>query len=80
MKLGEAKDKAKIKMQAAADAVKAVKEAANTEATAIAQSPDLIDRIVSAQDKPAAAAAVEGALKELLSRMPATAGVLKDVA
>jgi len=73
-------DKAKIKMQAAADAVKAIKEAANSQATAIAQSPDVIDKIVSAQDKPAAAAAVEGALKELVSRMPATADVIKDVA
>lgn len=72
-------DKAKIKMQAAADAVKAVKEAAGSLATAMAQSPDLIDKIVSAQDKPAAAAAVEGALKDLVSRMPATADVIKDV-
>jgi hypothetical protein len=73
-------DKGKIKMQAAADAVKTVKEAASSEATAIAQSPDVIRNIVSARDESEAAAAVEGALKQLVDRMPATADVLKTVA
>ncbi|GLH99445.1 hypothetical protein [Phytohabitans aurantiacus] len=72
-------DKGKIKMQAAADAVKAVKEAANTEAAAIAQTPTVLQDVVSAKDESAAAVVVENALKELVSRMPATADVLREV-
>ena len=73
-------DKGKIKMQAAADAVKTVKEAANSQAAAIAQSPAVLKDVVSARNESEAAAAVEGALKELVERMPATADVLKSVA
>ncbi|MEV6492906.1 hypothetical protein AB0M20_30430 [Actinoplanes sp. NPDC051633] len=72
-------DKAKIKMQAAADAMKTVKQAASSEAVNIAQSPDLLKNIVDAKDASEASAAVEGALKELVDRIPATADVLKTV-
>jgi hypothetical protein len=72
-------DKGKIKMQAAADAVKTVKKAASSEAAEIAQSPDVLKNIVSAKDESEAAAAVEGVLKELVDRIPATADVLKTV-
>lgn len=73
-------DKGKIKMQAAADAVKTVKEAASSQTAAIAQSPTVLQNVVSATNPTEAAAAVEGALKELVERMPATADVLKTVA
>lgn len=72
-------DKGKIKMQAAADAVKAVKEAASSEATAIAQTPGVIKEVVSAKDASEASTAVENALKELVNRMPATADVIRNV-
>jgi hypothetical protein len=72
-------DKGKLKMQAAADAVKTVKDAANTQAAQIAQSPAVLKTIVSAKDDSAASAAVEDALKELVNRMPSTAEVLKTV-
>jgi hypothetical protein len=73
-------DKGKIKLQAAADAVKAVKETTSSEAAAIAKSPELLKDIMAANDPADASAAVEGALRELVNRMPATADVLKTVA
>jgi hypothetical protein len=72
-------DKGKIKLQAAADAVKAVKETTTSEAAAIAKSPELLKDIMAANDPADASAAVEGALRELVNRMPATADVLKTV-
>ena len=72
-------DKGKIKLQAAADAVKAVKETTSSEASAIAKSPELLRNIIAAKDQAGASAAVEGALQELVNRMPATADVLKTV-
>jgi hypothetical protein len=72
-------DKGKIKLQAAADAVKAVKETTSSEAAAIAKSPELLKDIMAANDPADASAAVEGALRELVNRMPATADVLKTV-
>jgi hypothetical protein len=72
-------DKGKIKLQAAADAVKAVKETTSCEAAAIAKSPELLKDIMAANDPADASAAVEGALRELVNRMPATADVLKTV-
>jgi hypothetical protein len=72
-------DKGRIKMQAAADAVKAVKDAATCEANAIAQTPDVIDEVVSARDATEASAAVNHALHELVNRMPATADVMRNV-
>ncbi|WP_345534972.1 hypothetical protein [Phytohabitans rumicis] len=72
-------DKGKIKMQAAADAVKAVKEAASSEASAIANTPTVLQEVVSARDETEAATAVENALKELVNRMPATADVIRNV-
>jgi hypothetical protein len=72
-------DKGKIKLQAAADAVKTVKETTSSEAAAIAKSPDLLKNIMAATDEAEASAAVEGALQELVNRMPATADVLKTV-
>ncbi|HEX5201234.1 hypothetical protein ACFQS1_02550 [Paractinoplanes rhizophilus] len=73
-------DKGKIKLQAAADAVKTVKEGTNSEAAAIAQSPELIKNVIAAKEESEASAVVEGALKQLVERMPATADVLKTVA
>jgi hypothetical protein len=72
-------DKGKIKLQAAADAVKTIKETTSTEAVAIAKSPEVLKSVIAANDVSEASAAVEGALKELVSRMPATADVLKTV-
>jgi hypothetical protein len=72
-------DNGKIKLQAAADAVKTVKETASSEAVAIAKSPGLLKNIMAASDEVEASAAVEGALQELVHRMPATADVLKAV-
>lgn len=72
-------DKGKLKMQAAADAVKTVKEAASSQAVQIAQSPAVLKNIVSAKDESSASAAVGDALQELVNRMPATADVLKTV-
>jgi hypothetical protein len=72
-------DKGKIKLQAAADAVKAVKETTTSEAAVIAKSPDVLKNIIAANDETEASAAVEGALHELVNRMPATADVLKTV-
>ncbi|WP_433362864.1 hypothetical protein ACQPZX_31075 [Actinoplanes sp. CA-142083] len=72
-------DKGKIKLQAAADAVKTVKESTNSEAAAIAQSPELLKNVIAATDESEASAVVEGALKQLVERMPATADVLKTV-
>jgi hypothetical protein len=72
-------DKGKIKLQAAADAVKTVKESASSEAAAIAKSPDRLKNIIAANDETEASAAVEGALQKLVSSMPATADVLKTV-
>jgi hypothetical protein len=72
-------DKGKIKLQAAADAVKTIKETTSSEAAAIAKSPDLLRNIVAATDEAEASAVVGGALQELVNRMPATADVLKTV-
>ncbi|MFI5896756.1 hypothetical protein ACIA5D_42320 [Actinoplanes sp. NPDC051513] len=72
-------DKGKIKLQAAADAVKTVKESTSSEAEAIAKSPALLKTVIAARDEAEASAVVEGALRELVSRMPATADVLKTV-
>ncbi|WP_203787485.1 hypothetical protein [Paractinoplanes rishiriensis] len=72
-------DKGKIKLQAAAEAVKAVKESTSSEAAEIAKSPDLLKNVMAATDEAAASAVVEGALQELVNRMPATADVLKTV-
>ena len=72
-------DKGKIKLQAAADAVKTVKESTSSEAAAIAKSPALLKTVIAATDESEASAVVEGALQELVNRMPATADVLKTV-
>jgi hypothetical protein len=72
-------DKGKIKLQAAADAVKTVKESTSSEAAAIAKSPALLKTVIAAADESEASAVVEGALQELVNRMPATADVLKTV-
>jgi hypothetical protein len=72
-------DKGKIKLQAAADAVKTVKESATSEAETIAKSPEVLKTVMAASDEAHASAAVEGALRELVNRMPATADVLKAV-
>ena len=72
-------DKARIKMQAVADAVKTVKAAANTEAEHIAQSESVLRNVVDARDASEASVAVEQALKELVQRMPATADVLNTL-
>jgi len=72
-------DKGKIKLLAAADAVKTVKETTTSEAAAIAQSPELLKDVIAARDESEASAVVEGALKQLVERMPATADVLKTV-
>jgi len=72
-------DKGKIKLQAAADAVKTVKETTSSEAAVIAKSPDLLKNIIAANDETEASAAVEGALQKLVDSMPATADVLKTV-
>lgn len=72
-------DKGKIKLQAAADAVKTIKETTSSEAAAIAKSPDLLKNIMAASDAAEASAVVGGAFQELVNRMPATADVLKTV-
>jgi hypothetical protein len=72
-------DKGSIKMQAAAEATKTVKDSVKNAANEVAVSPERVKDVMSAADEGAAEEALRKAVNDVVSRMPATSDVLKKV-
>ncbi|HEX6444534.1 MAG TPA: hypothetical protein VF053_05555 [Streptosporangiales bacterium] len=72
-------DKGSVKMRAAAEATRAVKDSAKHAANEIAASPERVKDVMGAVDQDAAEQAVRKIVDDLVSRLPATCDVLNKV-